>query len=87
MYTVIPSNSSATPSCANVTFPSPLQVDATVVNGPMSQYGWIDQVRPFCPPAFLTGCLNNSSAQCTDISLVPRNGTPPYTMTVSASSI
>ncbi|KAF9454999.1 hypothetical protein P691DRAFT_792102 [Macrolepiota fuliginosa MF-IS2] len=64
VYTMIPSNSS-TPSCANVTFPSPLQVDASVPNGPLSQYGWVDQ--------------------CTDISLVPRNGTPPYIMTVAPS--
>ncbi|KXN81110.1 ATP-dependent DNA helicase PIF1 [Leucoagaricus sp. SymC.cos] len=63
VYTMIPSNSSSSPSCTNVTFPNPLQVDATVANGPMSQYGWIEQ--------------------CTDISIVPRNGTPPYLMTVS----
>ncbi len=49
IYTVIP-NSSATAqnpaTCKNVTLPtSPLQVDATVVNGAFSQYGWIPQVR------------------------------------------
>ncbi|EKM83616.1 hypothetical protein AGABI1DRAFT_96597 [Agaricus bisporus var. burnettii JB137-S8] len=41
VYTVIPSNGS--PSCANVTFPSPLDVEATVENGPLSQFGWIEQ--------------------------------------------
>jgi hypothetical protein len=49
IYTVIP-NSSATAqnpaTCKNVTLPtSPLQVDAAVVNGAFSQYGWIPQVR------------------------------------------
>lgn len=42
-YTVIPSPS--TPTCANVTFPPQLSVTAVVDNGPMSQYGWIDQVN------------------------------------------
>ncbi|KAF5356104.1 hypothetical protein D9756_004031 [Leucocoprinus leucothites] len=65
VYTMIPSNSSPASSCTNVTVPVPLQVDATVANGPMSQYGWIEQ--------------------CTDISLLPRNGTPPYIMTVAPS--
>lgn len=44
MYTVIPSTSSSPPSCINVTFSSPLQVDAVVANGPLSRYGWIEQV-------------------------------------------
>lgn len=43
MYTVISSNSSSVPSCTNVTVPYPLHVDAAVVNGPMSRYGWVDQ--------------------------------------------
>ncbi|KAF9475638.1 hypothetical protein BDN70DRAFT_955224 [Pholiota conissans] len=60
-YTVIPPQS--TPTCANITYPSPLGVSALVDNGPMSQYGWIDQ--------------------CTDISLMPTNGTPPYTLTIA----
>jgi len=34
-----------------------------VDNGPISQFGWVDQ--------------------CTDISLIPKNGTPPFTMLVS----
>jgi hypothetical protein len=41
-YTVIPPLS--TPNCSNVTFPPLLGVQATVDNGPMSQFGWIDQV-------------------------------------------
>ncbi|KAF8499132.1 hypothetical protein F5888DRAFT_1633638 [Russula emetica] len=47
IYTVIP-NSSATAqnpaTCTNVTFAHPpLQVDAAVVNGAFSQYGWVPQ--------------------------------------------
>jgi len=62
-YTVIPPLS--TPNCSNVTFPPVLDVRATVDNGQMSQFGWIDQ--------------------CTDISILPKNGTPPYTLTVAPS--
>jgi hypothetical protein len=69
IYTVIPSNSSnstATPTCTNVTFPAgALDVVGTVRNGPMSQYGWIDQ--------------------CTDLSVLPKNGTPPYTFTIATT--
>ncbi|KAK0198515.1 hypothetical protein F5146DRAFT_1019958 [Armillaria mellea] len=62
-YSMI-SNITSTPSCSNVTFPlGPLDIDAEVANGPLSQYGWIDQ--------------------CTDISVTPKNGTPPYTLTVA----
>ncbi|KAF8973517.1 hypothetical protein BDZ97DRAFT_374532 [Flammula alnicola] len=60
-YTVIPASTSST--CANVTFYPQLGVTAIVDNGPMSQYGFIDQ--------------------CTDISLMPTGGTPPYTLTVA----
>ncbi|KAJ7462769.1 hypothetical protein B0H11DRAFT_2160032 [Mycena galericulata] len=43
VYTMI-ANTTATPSCSNVTFPlGPLDVDSAVSNGPLSQYGWIDQ--------------------------------------------
>ncbi|KAK7468625.1 hypothetical protein VKT23_003129 [Stygiomarasmius scandens] len=42
MYTVIANSS--TPSCNNATFPlGPLDVEAVVHDGPLSQYGWIDQ--------------------------------------------
>ena len=41
-YTMIPPLS--TPNCSNVTYPTPLGVQATVDNGPMSQFGWVDQV-------------------------------------------
>jgi len=49
MYTVIP-NPNATaqnpPSCQNVTYPSTtLSVNAAVINGAFSQYGWVPQVR------------------------------------------
>lgn len=60
-YTVIPPSS--TPTCSNVTLPSLLGVNATVDNGPSSQYGWVDQ--------------------CTDISVLPLNGTAPYTFTIA----
>ncbi|KAH9982202.1 hypothetical protein BGW80DRAFT_1433648 [Lactifluus volemus] len=66
MYTVIP-NSTATvlnpATCPNVTASAPLDVNALVVTGAFSQYGW--------PP------------QCTDIQVQPKNGTPPYTLTVA----
>ncbi|KAJ7101016.1 hypothetical protein C8R43DRAFT_245819 [Mycena crocata] len=43
MYTMI-ANTTATPACSNVTFPlGPLDVDALTNNGPLSQYGWVDQ--------------------------------------------
>lgn len=46
MYTMI-ANTTATPSCANATFPlGPLDVDAVVSDGPMSQYGWVNSVSP-----------------------------------------
>jgi len=41
-YTVTSPIDNAT--CANVTLPSLLSVDAQVNNGPMSRYGWIEQV-------------------------------------------
>ncbi|KAI0085675.1 hypothetical protein BDY19DRAFT_996576 [Irpex rosettiformis] len=67
IYTVYPQpNLTTTPSCRNLTYPQPdqvLDVDAQVANGPMSQFGWVDQ--------------------CTDIQLTPKNGTPPYTMTIA----
>lgn len=63
-YTVI-ANTTGTPSCANVTLPHTLSIDAQVDNGPISQYGWVDQ--------------------CTDISITPKNGTPPYTVTIAPS--
>jgi hypothetical protein len=62
-YTVIPPLS--TPNCSNITFPPVLDVQATVDNGQMSQFGWIDQ--------------------CTDISILPKNGTAPYTLTIAPS--
>jgi len=62
-YTVIPPLS--TPNCSNVTFPPSLDVQATVGDGQMSQFGWIDQ--------------------CTDISISPKNGTAPYTLTIAPS--
>ncbi|KAJ7225900.1 hypothetical protein GGX14DRAFT_349309 [Mycena pura] len=65
MYTMI-ANTTATPSCNNVTFPlGPLDVDATVSSGPLSQYGWIDectdiQVKPNngTPPYIFTATLH-----------------------------
>jgi len=65
VYTVIPPlNTTAAPSCTNVTFPTgPLNVNGVVDNGPLSQFGWVDQ--------------------CTDISVTPVNGTPPYIFTIA----
>jgi hypothetical protein len=51
LYTVIPSSSSnanaTSPiTCQNVTYPtSAMNVNAAVVSGAFSQYGWIPQVR------------------------------------------
>ena len=41
-YTVIPPSS--LPTCANVTLPLQLGVQGKVDNGPISRFGWIDQV-------------------------------------------
>ncbi|PFH54750.1 hypothetical protein AMATHDRAFT_72516 [Amanita thiersii Skay4041] len=62
IYTVIPSTGSNASSCSNVTFPlGPLDVNAEVSNGPLSQYGWIDQCtdiavtpRNGTPPYYFT---------------------------------
>ncbi|EDR07351.1 uncharacterized protein LACBIDRAFT_298423 [Laccaria bicolor S238N-H82] len=62
-YTVIANTTVTTPTCANVTFPPLLSIDAQVNNGPLSQVGWIDQ--------------------CSDISITPKNGTPPYLLTIA----
>ncbi|KAJ7769987.1 hypothetical protein B0H16DRAFT_1516988 [Mycena metata] len=50
MYTVVQNSTVANPSCHNVTFPTLLDVEATVPGGPMSQYGFIDQ----CTDLFIT---------------------------------
>ncbi|KAJ6483645.1 hypothetical protein DFH09DRAFT_1212235 [Mycena vulgaris] len=63
MYTVVQNTTVATPTCQNVTFPTQLQVEATVPDGPMSQFGFIDQ--------------------CTDLSVTPKSGKPPFTLTVA----
>jgi len=47
-----------------VTYPtSAMNVDAAVVSGAFSQYGWVPQ--------------------CTDIQVHPKNGTPPYSLTIA----
>lgn len=59
MYTMI-ANNTATPSCNNVTFPlGPLDVDAAVSSGPLSQYGWVDQVpdNTYIPPIAVFSCI------------------------------
>ncbi|KAJ7314554.1 hypothetical protein DFH08DRAFT_972606 [Mycena albidolilacea] len=63
MYIVIQNSTVANPTCQNITFPALLDVEATVPDGPMSQYGWIDQ--------------------CTDLSVTPKSGKPPFTLTVA----
>jgi len=66
MYTMIPNTTVSVPTCQNVTYPeTPLDIVGTVLNGPMSRYGFVNQ--------------------CTDISITPKNGTPPYTLTVAPS--
>ena len=50
IYTMYPSQTSSQPSCSNLTLPTnTLGVDGFVDNGPISQYGWIDQVRDLDP--------------------------------------
>jgi hypothetical protein len=44
-YTVIPATS--TPSCANMTFPQTLEVDAKSSTGPLSQYGLVFSLSGF----------------------------------------
>ncbi|KAH9967386.1 hypothetical protein BC827DRAFT_588131 [Russula dissimulans] len=44
IYTVISNTTTSTPTCPNVTYPATvLIVDAAVINGAFSQYGWIPQ--------------------------------------------
>ncbi|KAJ6470375.1 hypothetical protein C8R45DRAFT_1015464 [Mycena sanguinolenta] len=50
VYTVIQNSTLENPTCQNITFPTLLDVEATVPTGPMSQYGWIDQ----CTDLFVT---------------------------------
>ncbi len=51
MYTVYQAPNFTTdnpPTCRNLTYPQPNQVlgiDAQVDNGPLSQFGWVDQAR------------------------------------------
>ncbi|SJL09039.1 uncharacterized protein ARMOST_12415 [Armillaria ostoyae] len=64
IYTMIANTTTSTPSCSNASFPlGPLEIDAQVQDGPLSQYGWVNQ--------------------CTDIAITPKNGTPPYTLTIA----
>ncbi|TFK30733.1 hypothetical protein FA15DRAFT_27440 [Coprinopsis marcescibilis] len=54
-YTMIPANEEF-PVCTNVTLPRQLEVEGFVNNGPISRYGWIDQVAPSLhPPYNITG--------------------------------
>lgn len=84
MTTVVPAANSTLnnpPVCLNLTYPSGiLDVTAQDHTGALSQYGWVDQVSNFSYPACFFGlrCL----MKCTDISIKPNNGTPPFIMTV-----
>lgn len=45
MYTVIQNTTDPNPTCQNVTFPAtPLEIVGTVASGPLSQFGFVDQV-------------------------------------------
>jgi hypothetical protein len=48
IYTMYPSLTNST-GCANLTLPSALEVEGFVGNGPISRYGWIDQVKDLDP--------------------------------------
>ncbi|KAJ6574736.1 hypothetical protein B0H19DRAFT_610412 [Mycena capillaripes] len=79
IYTMV-ANTTATPSCNNVTFPlGPLDVDAAVNDGALSQYGWVNQV----PAALTRYSIPHTFRQCTDIQITPKNGTPPYIFTIA----
>ena len=81
-YTVVPAPNSTTespPECANVTAPTQLDVDGMDHTGELSQYGWVDQVR-VSSQIWMQTVL--TSVKCTDISIKPKNGTPPFTLTV-----
>lgn len=85
MYTVIQNTTVSTPTCQNVTAPAnPLQIVGTVANGPLSQYGFIDQVRLAWWSKILR--ILSFMFQCTDVSIKPTSGTPPFILTVSRSS-
>ncbi|KAK7064558.1 hypothetical protein R3P38DRAFT_3250140 [Favolaschia claudopus] len=44
IYSVVADTTTTTPTCNNATFPlGPLEVDAVTKEGPLSQYGWVDQ--------------------------------------------
>ncbi|KAI9512324.1 hypothetical protein F5148DRAFT_1164029 [Russula earlei] len=44
IYTVIPNTTTTAPTCSNVTYPtSALNVNAAVINGAFSEYGWVPQ--------------------------------------------
>jgi hypothetical protein len=45
IYTVIPNSTVTAVTCPNVTASAPLDVNALVVTGAFSQYGWPPQVR------------------------------------------
>lgn len=49
VYTMYPSQTDSNPSCANLTLPPALQVEGTVEDGPLSRYGWINQVTDLDP--------------------------------------
>ena len=58
-----------------------MDIIGTVQNGPISQFGWVDQVW-FFVVWFFRASEKNIPVKCTDISIQPQNGTPPYTLTV-----
>jgi len=67
-----------------VTYPAgALSVDAAVINGAFSQYGWIPQVRQ--SGSLFNPAMDSGGPQCTDIQVQPKNGTGPYTLTVRST--
>ncbi|KAK7058102.1 hypothetical protein R3P38DRAFT_2844334 [Favolaschia claudopus] len=78
MYTVVKNSTVANPTCQNVTFPTLMQVEATVPNGPMSQFGFIDQ----CTDLFVTP---KSGKPPFTLTVAPALH-PPYNITVNSMS-
>lgn len=86
-YTVIPPSNPILPSnCTNLTSVPQIEVDARDHTGPLSRFGFIDQVRHLMQ-AYSFVLINRNDVQCTDISVTPLSGVPPYTLTVSGDWI
>ncbi|KAF8959905.1 hypothetical protein BDZ97DRAFT_1835516 [Flammula alnicola] len=74
-YSVIANTTTNNPSCQNVTAPNALSVSATVPNGAMFQYSYIDQCE--------TLSITPQSGSAPFILTVAPNSHPPYNITAN----